>query len=122
MSLSGPDANDPTLNVWTGLIGPVELTTVSILPVVTLAAVKCGTDLAFRYCWPKCPAAASPPARTARMRSHLTSRRMRVVRGKRTASVAAAGRGRKRTGALRRVIRPRRARFPDRDGNQRVAS
>src|SRR3954464_4977706 len=49
----GPETNDPTLTDWTGLIGPDELTTVSILPVDTATVVNRGTALALRYCWPK---------------------------------------------------------------------
>ena len=65
ISRIGPETNDPTVTDCTGLTGPVELTTVSIFPVVTLAVVKTGTDLAFRYCWPR---SRRPPARRRRRR------------------------------------------------------
>src|SRR5262245_37373029 len=90
ISAIGPETNDPTETDWTGLIGPDELTTVSTLPVETVAVVNLGTDLAFRYCCPKWPAVSAPPARRPRAMSHLTRRRMRVslVRGVRAGSVA----------------------------------
>src|SRR4029079_16117329 len=76
MSLIGAGTDAPTLNVWTGLTGPDELTTVSLLPVETVAVVNLETALALRYCWPKKPATTIPPSGMARIKNHFTRRRI----------------------------------------------
>src|SRR5262249_44292914 len=84
ISAIGPETKAPTETERTGLTVPVELTTVSTRPRVTLAVTNFGADRCAHQERAGMTTAAAIPASTPRTISHRSNRRMRLPPGVRS--------------------------------------